>query len=116
VLAANEKGTPQFDYTGPGALNYSHSFESFTFEIGPVSGTPWIKGKGEMKVGDSNSLAIAIHSSSDRPFDIQLFGLATNNDMNLPEDRLKETLHVGKGDQNLRIERFVIFTYDFARH
>jgi len=115
VLAANQRGAPQFQLSGPGVLNYNYSSGSFTFHIGPAAGAPWISGSGQMKLGSSNDVAIAIQSSSDRPYDIQLFGLATNSDMSLSEDQLKETLHVSKGDQKLKIDRFVIYTYDFTK-
>ena len=66
-------------------------------------------------MGRGNEVVITLQSSSDRPFDIHLFGLSAKNDPNLPEDSLKETIHVSKGDQKLRLERFIIYTYDFAK-
>ena len=115
VLASNERGRPQFDYTGPDSLNFRYSLDSFTFQIGPAVGTPWATGKGEMKLGSSNDVTITIQSTSDRAYDIQLLGLSTTNDFNVEEDKTKETLHVPTGEKTVRIERFVIFTYDFAK-
>jgi hypothetical protein len=115
VLAVNERGDPQIQTGGPGVLNYTNINGTFTFHIGPPVGAPWISGKGEFKMGRGNELLITIHSSADRPFDIQLFGLAAKNDANLPEDSLKETVHVLKGDKDLNLERFIIYTYDFSK-
>ncbi len=115
TLAANERGTPQFDYSGPGRVSYHQSFESFTFEIGPLAGTPWATGKGEMKFSDSNHVVIAIQSLSDRPYDIELLGVWTNRTLGISEDRAKEKVRVPAGDQKLRLDRFVIWTYDFSK-
>ena len=116
TLAANERGQPQFDYTGPGALNYKYSFESFTFQIGPTNGSvPWTTGKGEITFSDSNHVTVAIQSSSDRAYDIELLGMWTNRTLGIPENKAKETVHMPTGDQKLSIERFVIWTYDFSK-
>ena len=116
TLAANERGSPQLDYTGPGALNYHYSFESFTFQIGPANGgAPWTTGKGEMKFSDSNHVGLVIQSSSDRAYDIDLLGVWTNRNLEIPEDKAKEKVHMPAGDQKLNIERFVIWTYDFSK-
>jgi len=115
TLAANDRGTPQFDYSGPGRLSYHKSFESFTFEISPVTGSPWATGKGEMKFSDSNHVVIAIQSSSDRAYDIELLGVWTNRTLDISEDRAKEKVRVPAGEQKLRLERFVIWTYDFNK-
>ena len=110
ILAANERGRPQFDYSGPDSLSYKYSLDTFTFQIGQ-----WGSAKGEMKLGGSNDVTIVIQSTADRAFDIQLLGLSTNNNFEVGEEKLKETVHVPAGDQKLKIERFVIFTYDFAK-
>lgn len=115
TLASNDRGRPQFDYSGPGKLSYQYSFESFTFEIGPVTGTPWTTGKGEMTFTDSNHIIIAIQSASERPFDIELLGIWTNRTLDIPEEKAKEKVHVSAGDKKLSIERFVIWTYDFSK-
>ncbi len=115
VLASNERGRPQFDYVGPGNLSYHYSFDSFTYEIGPLSQTPWVTAKGEMKPGHTNDLVITIQSESDRPYEIQLLGLSTNNNLNIKEEKLKETLPVAAGKQKLILKRYVIFTYDFSK-
>jgi hypothetical protein len=115
TLATNDRGTPQFDYSGPGKFSYNYSAESFKFEIGPLSGTPWVKGKGEMKFGDSNNVLVSIQSSSDRPYDIELLGVWTSLTLDVPEARAKEKVHVLAGEQKLTIERFVIWTYDLSK-
>jgi hypothetical protein len=115
VLASNERGRPQFDYSGPDSLSYQHSLDTFTFQIGPAAGTPWATAKGEMKLGSSNDVTITIQSTSDRAYDIQLLGLSTTNNFDVTEDKIKEMLHVPAGDKKLTIERFVIYTYDFAK-
>ena len=68
-----------------------------------------------MKLGSSNDVTISIQSTSDRAYDIQLLGLSTNNNFDVEEGQLKEAIHVSAGDQRLTIERFVIYTYDFAK-
>jgi hypothetical protein len=110
VLASNERGRPQFDYTGPDSLSYRYSVDTFTVQIGQ-----WGSVKGAMKLGSSNDVTISIQSASDRAYDIQLLGLSTNNNYDVEEGQLKETVHIPPGDQNLTIERFVIYTYDFAK-
>ena len=115
VLASNERGRPQFDYSGPDSLSYHQSLDSFTFQIGPAVGTPWATAKGEMKPGSSNDVTITIQSTSDRAYDIQLLGLSPTNNFDVTEDKIKETLRVPAGEKKLTIERFVIFTYDFAK-
>ena len=114
VLAMNERGAPQLDYSGPGVLNYRYSLGSFSFEIGPVSGAPWIIAKGEAKRGASNDVVFSIASSSDRAYDIQLLGVSTNN-TDLPEERTRETMSVPASNQTLSVHRFVIYTYDFVK-
>ncbi len=116
TLAANERGSPQLDYAGPGALNYHYAFESFTFQIGPThGGAPWTTGKGAMKFSDSNHVTLEIQSSSDRAYDIELLGVWTNRNVAIPENAAKEKLHVAAGEQKLNLERFVIWTYDFSK-
>jgi hypothetical protein len=116
TLAANEKGSPQIDYAGPGAMNYHYTFESFTFQIGPAyGGAPWTTGKGAMKFSDSNHVTLDIQSSSDRAYDIELLGVWTNRNLAIPENVAKEKLHMAAGDQKLSLERFVIWTYDFSK-
>ncbi len=115
TLAANEGGKPQFDYSGPGSLTYRYSFESFTFQIGPATGKPWVTGRGEMKFTDSNHVVIGLQSSSDRPYDIELLGVWTNRTLDIPEDTAKERLRVAAGEQKLSVDRFVIWTYDFNK-
>jgi hypothetical protein len=110
VLASNERGRPQFDYTGPDSLSYRYSLDTFTFQIGQ-----WGSAKGVMKVGSSNDVTIAIQSTSDRAYDIQLLGFSATNNFNVEEERLKETVHIPPGDQRLTIGRFIIYTYDFAK-
>jgi hypothetical protein len=110
-IAADKSGYPILSYSGPGIYQYSSSFGSFTFQIGPsLSGTPWIKIKGEMKVGDSNDVVIQIQSSSDRTYDLQFLGLSTNSG-DIPEEKTQETVRVGPGDQKLSFPRFIIYTY-----
>ena len=65
VLALNENGSPQLNYSGPGALNYHYSLDSFSFDVGPVAGSSWIMVKGEITVGDKSEATLKIHSSSD---------------------------------------------------
>ena len=115
VLASNERGRPQFDYSGPDSLSYRYSLDSFTFQIGPAVGTPWATGKGEMKLGNTNDLIITIQSTSDRGYDIQLLGLSTTNNFDVAEDKMKETLRVPAGEKKLTIQRYVIYTYDFSK-
>ncbi len=116
TLAANERGSPQIEYAGPGALKYHYTFESFTFQIGPThSGAPWTTGKGSMKFSDSNHLILDIQSSSDRAYDIELLGVWTNRNLAVPENMAKEKVHMAAGDQKLSLERFVIWTYDFSK-
>jgi hypothetical protein len=115
ILAASETGRPQLDYSGPGSLSYRYSFDSFTFQIGPVTGTAWATAQCQMKFADSNRVAITIQSSSDRAYDIELLGVSTNRAVNVPEDKAKEKLHVAAGSKTLSIERFVIWTYDFSK-
>jgi len=110
VLASNERGSPQFDYSGPDSLSYKYSLDTFTFQIGQ-----WGSAKGEMKLGGSNDVTITIRSISDRAYEIQLLGLATNNNFDVEQEKIKETVHVPAGEQKLKIERFVIYTYDFAK-
>ena len=110
VLAVNERGRPQFDYSGPGSLSYKYSLDTFTFQIGE-----WVSAKGEIKLGRSNDVTISIQSTSDHSFDMQLLGLSSTNSFDVVEEKLKETIHVPAGEQKLKIERFVIFTYDFAK-
>lgn len=110
VLASNERGRPQFDYSGPDSLSYKYSLDTFTFQIGQ-----WGSAKGEMKLGGSNDVTITIQSTSDRAYDIQLLGLSTTNNFDVEEDKIKETVHVPAGEQKVKIERFVIYTYDFAK-
>jgi len=114
VLASDERGTPQLDYAGPGALNYQYSFGSFSFDIGPVAGTRWIKAKGEITARTNSEVTISIHSSSDRAYDLQVWGVSTNGS-NLPEDKAKETVSVDAGNQTINLRRFVIWTYDFTK-
>ena len=110
ILASNERGRPQFDYSGPDSLSYKYSLDTFTFQIGQ-----WGSGKGEMKLGGSNDVTIIIQSTSDRAYDIQLLGLSTTNNFDVEEDKIKETVHVPAGEQKVKIERFDIYTYDFAK-
>jgi hypothetical protein len=110
VLAANERGKPQFDYSGPDSLSYKYSLDTFSFQLGQ-----WGSANGEMKLGSSNDVTISIQSTSDRSFDIQFLGLSSTNNFDVEEEKLKEVVHVPAGDQKLRIERFVIYTYDFAK-
>lgn len=71
--------------------------------------------KGEMKFSDTNHVTVTIQSSSDRPYDIELLGLWTNRSLEIAEDKAREILHVPAGEQKLNIDRFVIWTYDFAK-
>lgn len=68
-----------------------------------------------MKQGDTNDLTITIQSTSDRAYDIQLLGLSTNNNFDVEEEKIKETLRVPAGEHNVKIQRFVIYTYDFTK-
>lgn len=97
TLAANENGKPQVDYRGPGALSYRSSLESFTFRIGPVTGSPWLSANGGMKFSDTNHVIISIQSSSDRPYEIELLGVWTNRTLDIPESMAKEHLRVEAG-------------------
>ena len=115
TLASNERGNPQFDYTGPGKLSYRHSFDSFSYQIGATTSIPWVTGRGEMRFSDSNHMIVSIQSSSDRPYEIELLGIWTNRSSDIPENMAKERLRIPAGEQNLNIERFVIWTYDFAK-
>ncbi len=115
TLAASERGIPQFDYSGPGKLSYHQSFNLFSFEIGPLSGAPWVTGKGELNFSDSNHVVISVQSSSDRPYEIELLGVCTNRTLDVPEEKAKEIVRVLAGEQKLSLERFVIWTYDFSK-
>jgi hypothetical protein len=57
ILASNERGRPQFDYSGPDSLNYKYFLGTFTFQIGQ-----WATVKGEMKLGGSNDVTITTRS------------------------------------------------------
>ena len=63
-----------------------------------------------MKAGTSNDVVINVQSSSDRAYDLQLLGLATNS-ADMPEEKAQETVRVGSGNQKLGFARFVIYTY-----
>ena len=114
VLAANNTATPQIGYTGLDALSYKFSDASFTFEVGPDSGTPWLTGKGKMQISQTNNMTITIDSTSERPYEIRLLGLAKTSDVQ-SNDPIEETIPVAAGKQNLKVDRFLIFTHDFSR-
>jgi hypothetical protein len=84
-------------------------------DIGPVSDTSWITGRGEMKVAGSNEMILSIESESGRPYDIRVLGTSTNNSVDVPEDLTVETIHVREGKQAVQLKRFVIYTYDFKK-
>lgn len=110
-IASDTNGYPLLSYSGPGFYHNSTSFGSFTFQVGPsMSGTPWIMIKGEIKVGNSNDIVIQIQSSSDRAYDLQFLGFATNS-ADMPEEKTKETVRIGPGENKLSFARFVIYTY-----
>lgn len=115
TLASNDRGLAQLEYSGPGHLDHSSFNESFNFEIGLVGGIPWTTAKGEMKFSDTNHVTITLQSTSDRPYDIDLLGVWTNRTLDIPEDKAKEKVHVPAGEQKLKIDRFVIWTYDFFK-
>jgi hypothetical protein len=115
ILASNEDGRPQFDYVGPGMYNYNRNFGSFIFKLGPVSGPSWATGSGELKLGESNDMVLSIQSESDRAFDIRVLGVLTNDNPEAPEEQTIETFHVPPGKQALKLERFIIYTYDFQK-
>jgi hypothetical protein len=115
ILASNEDGQPQFDYIGPGMYGYNRNLGSFTFKVGPVSGQPWVTGSGEMKLGNSNDMVISIQSESDRAFGIRVLGMLTNDNMQASEKQTEEMFHIPAGKQTLKVQRFVIFTYDFRK-
>ncbi len=117
ILAVNEDGGPQFDYTGPGSLNsYSRLNETFEWTIAAsAAGQPWIKGTGKIEMPTTNRATLTLQSNSDRPFFFKLLGISTNSDPNISEERATETLPVAKGEQKLNIDRFVSWTYTFER-
>lgn len=116
TLAANEGGSPQIDYAGPGTMSYHYSLESFTFQIRPTyGGAAWATGKGAMRFSDSNHVVVDIQSSSERAYDIELLGVWTNRNLAIPENMAKEKVHMAAGDQKLSLDRFVIWTYDFSK-
>ena len=62
-----------------------------------------------------NHVVIAIQSSSDRPYEIELLGMWTNRALDISEFKAKEKVRVPAGDQKFSIERFVIWNYDFSK-
>lgn len=114
VLALNTDGRLQFDYVGLGVYHYSRNMDSFTFRIEYVEGVPVIKAACVTKLGSSNDVKLVIHSNAKEPYTIQFKGFATNNG-DLPEAQTTETIRIPAGEQDVSLEGFIHFTYDFSR-
>lgn len=109
VLGVSERGSAQLDYVGPDSMSLRYSHRSFTFQLGN-----WCTADGEIKSLSDAKVQITVRSKSDRPYDIQVLGLSSSADSKASEEQLKETLHVEAGERELKIDRFIVYTYDFA--
>lgn len=64
-----------------------------------------------MVLGHDGQLDIEIRSIADEDYDIELWGLSPTAD-EIPEDKAEETLRVPVGDQNIKLKRFLVWTYE----
>jgi hypothetical protein len=115
VLAVGAEHQPEFKIEGKGLSEGYQTNGNFEFRMRGALGETWIKCVGTVAVARGNNVVITLRTSADRQFDLQLIGLSENDDPSLPEGGLKQTMHIPKGDQEIKLERLVVQTYDFSK-
>jgi len=115
VLASNEHGRAQLDYSGPDALTYRYSLSTFSFSIGPPDGQSWVTANGTMELDQQGRIHIKLHSSSSRSYTIQLLGMSAKKEDANSKTELKEKVDVALGEVDLDIQRYLLFDYDFNK-
>ena len=112
-LAFKESGRLWTNSNGPDVVQFSRTNDDFKIDMGPFQKTPWLTAKGKIKTSkESNAASFDLTFTSDRPFELQLLGLAAKDDETLPEEATIEKFQMPAGEKTLKLDRFILYVYE----
>ena len=115
ILGIGKSHQPQFKIDGKGMFVATEVNGTFHVQMRGALDEAWIKCVGTVTISRENEVVIALHSSADRQYDIQLIGLSKHDASASPTDDLKQTIHVSKGEQDVKVVRYLVQTCDFSK-
>ena len=112
-LGFKESGGLWTNSTGPDIVQFSRTNDDFKIDVGPFQKSPWLTAKGKIKTSkESNAASFDLTFTSDRPFELQVLGLATKDVESLPDEATIEKIQMPAGEKSLKLDRFIIYVYE----
>ena len=112
-LAFKESGSLWTNSTGSDVVQYSRMNDDIKMDMGTFQKTPWLTAKGKLKTSkENNAVSFDLTFTSDRPFELQLLGLAAKDDDTLAEEATLEKFQMPAGEKTLKLDRFILYVYE----